>query len=230
MHVHDMNSVGHVPRTLTQCTGCHMSACVHSQVVFTRQGLDAAAAALLSTLLSEPGPSQSSGTVPYSALIRKVQAIIEDSVQQEVSTIAVDADADKEIVQAFSQLPAKQAAMESKQADLSKAQARLQQLQQMLQDTQHADPEHVDQQSHQEPAADGAAAADAAASMRAELVSTIELCEQLCDRLAAELDGLQALVARWQGLTQHHKQLAVLYRLEKHQLLTGVLQQLQKGV
>jgi hypothetical protein len=63
--------------------------------------------------------------------------------------------------------------------------------------------------------------------MRAELVATIKLCEQLCDKLAAELGGLQALVARWQQLVQQHKQLAVLYRVEKHELLTGVLQQLQ---
>jgi hypothetical protein len=145
----------------------------------------------------------------------------------------VDADADREFLQAFRELPAKQAEVEIKQADLSQAQARLQQLQQMLLDAQHAASVHVGQQSQQEQAGlaeEAAASADGAASVRVELMATIELCEQLCDKLGAELGVLQALVARWQQLVQQHKQLAVLYRFEKHNVLTGVLQQLQSAL
>lgn len=209
------------------------------QVVFTRQGLDAAVVSQLSQLLSDAGTSQAAGRVPYAALDSSVKAVCATAVQQELAALAMDAAADQEILQAFAELPQKQAEVESKQADLTKGQSRLQQLQQMLQDSQHASTEdQADQgreQLQQEQPQDssqlaegtdsGSPAADASA--HAELLSMVELCQQLCEKLAAEVAELQAVEARWQELVLQHKQLAVLYRSEKHDLLVGILRQLQ---
>lgn len=204
-----------------------------AQVVLTRQGLDAAAAQQLSQLLSEAAPGQAAGnSVPYSALGPGVKSVCAAAVQQELSALAVDASADQEILAAFDQLPSKQAELASQQADLAKAQGRLQQLQQLLQESsQQASSEAAADPGQQQPAEDGQqeAAPEAPSEATAELLATLELCHQLCDGLEAEVAEQQGLIARWQELVQQHKQLAVAFRLEKHLLLAGVLQELQGG-
>lgn len=210
-----------------------LHAAAPAQVVLTRQGLDAAAAQQLSQLLSEAAPGQAAGeSVPYSALGPSIKSVCAAAVQQELSALAVDTSADQEILQAFEQLPSKQAELASQQADLVKAQGRLQQLQQLLQEScQQAGAAAAADPAQQQPA-DGAeqeAAPDATSEATAELLATLELCHQLCDRLEAEVAEQQGLIARWQELVQQHKQLAVAFRLEKHLLLAGVLQELQGG-
>lgn len=209
------------------------------QVVCTWQGLDAAAAAQLMLLPADDGrgsqaAAQASGMLPYAALSSAARAVCAAAVQREMAALGVDAAADTETLQAFEQLPAKEAELASKQADLANARSRLEQVQGMLQAAQQSDnpgldPSVEEQHPAKEPAAagDGPSTGVSATGAGDELLGMRDLAQQLCDSLEGDIQDMQALVARWQQLVQQHKQLAVLYRLQKQQLLTGVLSQLE---
>jgi hypothetical protein len=195
------------------------------------------AAVQLSQLLSEQAPSLSAAqdsTVPFDALASRVKSVCAAAIQQELGLLGVDAAADEQVLQAFAELPAKEAELTGKQADLEKVQGRLETLQQLLQDVQHSSTEAPDeaaqpQQQQVQPESQSElseAAADASQSAQAELESTIGLCLQLSDQLESQVADLEALLAKWRELVQQNKQLAVLYRLQKHALLLHALQQL----
>jgi chromosome segregation ATPase len=209
------------------------------QVVITRQGCDMSAAVQLSQLLSEQAPSPTAAqdsVVPYNALASRVRSVCAAALLQELIMLGVDAAADEWVLQAFAELPAKEAELAGKQTDLAKVQNRLQTLQQMLQEAQHSstaapeeEAQHESQQVQTESVEHSGAAADAAQSAQAQLESTIGLCLQMSGQLESQVAELQALLDHWHGLVQQNKQLAVTYRLQKHALLMHVLEQLNNA-
>lgn len=229
--------------------GCLLCATI-SQVVITRQGLEPAAAHLLNHVVSggasgQQPPADAGTKVPYAALSTAAKAALLAAVQQELTALGVD-EADGEVLQAFAELPDKQAELAGKQADLLKATGRLQQLQGMLEEAQahgedrlpgaegpegdlqqqQQDQQQLDQQEQGRQQSQQQEPQQAAASATADLLSTLQLCQQLIDRLQAEVEALQVLTERWQELVQQHKQTAVMFRLQKRKLLLAVVGQL----
>uniref|UniRef100_A0A383VDZ6 SET domain-containing protein n=1 Tax=Tetradesmus obliquus TaxID=3088 RepID=A0A383VDZ6_TETOB len=238
-NVHERYLVRSLPDVLVKQELASAAAAANSvelaEVAFTRQGIPAAAAAALERACRQQQPSASStleGITPFAALSSAARSACAEAVRLELQLLGADQQTlahDQSVLQAVQQLPAKQQELEAGQARLQERQAELQQLQEQLEQWQQQ------QQQQQEEAEAGAAegSEDGEGRHAAEGEEQQAAWIEVVAAAAAEVEGmqqqvaaLQQQVADWQQLLAGQKLLAVQFRLEKQQLLEGLLAQL----
>jgi hypothetical protein len=207
------------------------------QVAFTRQGIPAADAAALEQSCKQQQQQQQrslgstglEGITPLTALSSTARAACAAAIQVELQQMGADQQTlahDLAVLQAVEQRPAKQQELQTLQAQLQARQAELQQLQVQLH--QHEEAEQLEAAE-----SDAQALADDGDSNAAEGEDQQAAWRDLVDAAAADVEGLQQQAASlqqllddWQQLVAGKKLLAVQFRLEKQQLLEGLLAQL----
>lgn len=208
--------------------------------------MEAAAAGVLTGLLAGGGDgggplgeSKQTSFVPWVSLSPGVRSFINGAVRQELSGLKVNVAEYQEVLVAFQHLPDKQAELSRKQAELSNKQAELSQKQAELYEQQaelsrqQRDSHEGQQASSEQPSTQLSSVAcksqvhEFRAEAQAALAAEYQCCLAGCNTLQAEVAALQEVVLKWSQMVAAHKVTAVMYVLEKHQLLTDVLSRLQ---
>jgi type V secretory pathway adhesin AidA len=194
------------------------------QVAFTRRGITASAAAALEQACKQQ-QQQSLGftdITPYAALSSTARAACAAAIQQELQLLGANEQTladDLAVLQAVQQLPVQQQEWEGLQGQLQQKQEELQQLQLQLEQQQEAAPH--------EALADGSdATPEGGEDLQTALGREVTRVAAVVDDLQQQVTSLQQLLAEWHELVSGKKLLAVQFRLEKQQLLDGLLAQL----
>jgi chromosome segregation ATPase len=205
------------------------------QVAFTRQGISAAAAAALEQACQQPSPTANAADVtPYAALSSTARAACAAAVQQELQLLGADQQTlaeDLAVLQAVRELPVKQQELEVLQGLLQQKQAEMQQLQVQLEEQQQQQDEAA--QLEVESGNDAGSEADRSDGMeggsdgqQTALEGEVAHATAHVQDLQQQTLSLQQLLGDWQQLVSGQKLLAVQFRLEKQQLLDGLVAQL----
>jgi chromosome segregation ATPase len=204
------------------------------QVVFTRQGIPTAAAAALELACKQQHSFSSTfdSITPLAALSSTARASCAAAIRLELQRLGADEQTlvdDLAVLQAVQQLPVKRQELAALQSQLQKRNKELRQLQGQLQQQQQeeaaqhnaaedggteADFNSTDEQAAEEP--DGEPAA---------LTGLVDAATAEVQSMQQQQAALQQLLDEWQQMLSQHKLLAVQFRVEKQQLLEGLLSQ-----
>jgi chromosome segregation ATPase len=208
------------------------------QVAFTRQGIPAAAAAALEQVCKQPWRSvDSADLMSYAALSGTARAACAAAVQQELQRLGAHQQTladDLAVLQAVQELPVKQQEMEALQGLLQTTQAELHRLQaQMEQQQQQQQQDEAAQRQAMsgngvapevKPGSDGMEGAGE--GQQTALQGEVADATARVQDLHQQVSSLQQLLGEWTQLVSGQKLLAVQFRLEKQQLLDGLVAQL----